>query len=400
MSQKTKNLGTGFSSYLRWYSVVFILLCGTVGAVNLIVDPQARILFVDRPGFNKAKVELATNSRKGKANALRQCDYNLVVFGTSRAETAISMDYPPLDSAKPYNAALRGGTIYEMRRMAEYAIEHQELESVILSLDFEAFNKRKDYGEDFLESPLAESMSIANLAKYAFSMRTLRESAATLYANIQRNSPICVDRGEFKRTYIPNAARIAFDFILRTYATTTYSDFVTGDQHLRHIEALLNTLAASGISVRAYISPMHVTHLELMAELGLKDDYENWKRSLVAIFEKVNEGLPESKRADLWDFSGYSDVNTELVPNPAERKYMRWYTDSAHTNQNVGNIILDQIYNAQSANSEDFFGVRLTSDNIEEVIAGNRSDSSKYRQSNPEEISRMQEMLKSNLQWD
>ena len=79
---------------------------------------------------------LDRDSRNGKANALRQCDYDTVVIGTSRAEIAMATDHPRLSDKKAYNAALKGGSMYEMRRMAEYAMLHQDLDAVLLSLDF------------------------------------------------------------------------------------------------------------------------------------------------------------------------------------------------------------------------------------------------------------------------
>ena len=134
---------------MPWFFGIFIALCLFVGGVNAVADPQARLLLIDRSGFNEAKVSLARNSRKGKSTVIRQCDIDTIILGTSRAETAIDFEHPAFAGTHPYNAALRGGTVYEMQQLTDYAISQQHLEAVYLSLDFEAFNGRYVTREDF-----------------------------------------------------------------------------------------------------------------------------------------------------------------------------------------------------------------------------------------------------------
>jgi len=209
---------------------------------------------------------------------------------------------------------------------------------------------------------------------------------------------MCFDNGEHKRTYELEAARKAFDFILRLYARQNYRNYVSGDVHFRHLESLLRELADADVKVYAFISPAHVTHLELLAEMGLLDDYENWKRSLVRVFEEANRDLPKEQKTILWDFSGYNEITTEKVPDPADAKFMRWYLDSSHFNSDVGNLMLDRIFDLQTAESATMapFGLQLTSENIEAVIEKSQRDSERYRRENADEIARMQEMLRVN----
>ncbi|MDP7152952.1 MAG: hypothetical protein QF897_00780 [Gammaproteobacteria bacterium] len=208
---------------------------------------------------------------------------------------------------------------------------------------------------------------------------------------------MCRDRGEHERTYELAAARKAFDFILRRYAMGMYAKYVPGDLHIRHLEALLHELADAGVTVYPFISPIHVTHLELMAEMNLINDYANWKRKLVQVFSEVNQDLPAQQQIVLWDFSGYSEITTEKVPDLQQQQFMRWYEDSSHFNQDVGGIMLDRMLGRQSVDSvtEIPFGVVLTSDNIDVQIEADQRNSRRYRLDNPEEISRLQKMLDS-----
>jgi len=394
-ANKPPGTSTDWRRYLAWYLSTLLIACALVAGFNAIIDPEARLLIVDKPGFNQAKIALQTNSRKGKATALRQCGYNTIALGTSRAETAIAVDHPALKDGRTYNAALRGGTIYEMRRLAEYATRHGNLKQLVLGLDFESFNAQIPFAEDFAESPLAETVSVASLARYLVSVRTLRLSLVTVAWNIKGKAILCSDSGEHKRTYELEAARKTFDFILRRYAIGNYSDYILGEQGIQNLATLLNELAHADVKVYAYISPVHVTHLELMAEMNLSKDYENWKRKLVALFAEVNRDLPEQQQMALWDFSGYSEISTEKVPGPEQQKFMRWYDDSSHFNRSVGGLILDRMLGTQPGESvtRETFGVMLTPDNIDLQIEADQRNSKLYRLYNPDEILRLQNML-------
>jgi hypothetical protein len=395
-TEKLASASADWRRYLAWYLSTLLIVWALVAGFNAIVDPQARFLLVDKPDFNQVKIALTANSRQGKATALRQCGYGTIVLGSSRAESAIAVGHPTLSDAKVYNAALRGGTTYEMRRLTDYAIRHGGLKRVLLGLDYESFNSRILFREDFAESPLAETVSPASIARYLVSLRTFRQSVATLLWNTRGRAVMCGDKGEHQRTYELEAARRTFDFILRRYAEGHYGQYVPGDLHIQHLEALLRESTDAGVAVYAYISPVHVTHLELLAEMNLINDYENWKRQLVRLVTEVNQDFPE-RQAVLWDFSGYSEITTEKVPDPQQQKFMRWYDDSSHFNKSVGGIILDRMLGAQSGESatEKPFGVVLTSDNIDAQIEADRRNSESYRLNNPDEISRLKEMLDS-----
>ena len=372
-------------------------MCALVAGFNAIVDPQARFLLVDQPDFNQVKIALPANSRQGKATALRQCGYETIVLGTSRAETAIAVGHPALSDAKAYNASLRAGTTYEMRRLTDYAIRHGELKRVLLGLDYESFDSRISFREDFAESPLAETVSPASIARYLVSLQTLRQSVATMLWNTRGRVVMCSDKGERQRTYELKAARRAFDFILRRYAKGIYGQYVPGDLHIQHFEALLREAADAGVAVYPFISPVHVVHRELLTEMNLNNDYENWKRQMVRVVAEVNQDLPEQQQIVLWDFSGYNEITTETVPDSPQQKFMRWHEDSAHFNQSVGGIILDRMLGARSGESvtDKPFGLVLTPDNIDTQIEADRRNSEIYRLNNPDEILRLQEMLDS-----
>jgi hypothetical protein len=102
--------------------------------------------------------------------------------------------------------------------------------------------------------------------------------------------------------------------------------------------------------------------------------WEQWKRDLAAT-------VADSK-AELWDFSGYNPVTSEDIPrDPAVR--MRWYWDGSHFTKAAGTLMLDRVLNAKGDES---FGIRLSPDNVESVIARIRAERAAYAASHAGEV--------------
>jgi hypothetical protein len=383
------------------YIGALLFLCGVVAAINAAVDPHGRLLIVDTEGFNQTKIS-PDNNRSGKARSLRQCSYDTLILGTSRAESGIRVEQAALEGAHAYNGALKAATMYEMRRVADYALANQQLQTVVIGLDLSSFNAKDQGLDDFDESPFADSISFAAWGRYLVSWKTLKHSWYTWEWNHDGNTVTCEDRGEYKPRPGAQASaniRTAFDFVLKRYASGQYPDFTLGKQHLADFAATVNTLADADVQVYAFISPMHATHLELMREMGMLDKYDNWRRKLVSIVEETNKRVGNNTTVQLWDFSGYNTITTETVPAPLENTVMRWYRDSAHYNHDAGDILMSQVFGIPSPEP----GVRLTSANIDAVIGAERAQSDKYRAAHPEEIKRLQEMLLGapyKISWD
>jgi hypothetical protein len=64
----------------------------------------------------------------------------------------------------------------------------------------------------------------------------------------------------------------------------------------------------------------------------------------------------------LWDFSGYSSVTTEALPELGSRAEMRFYRDSSHFKDVVGDFVLDRLFGLSHPRRPVplDFGVRLT----------------------------------------
>jgi transposase InsO family protein len=127
--------------------LLFLLVL--TGGVNLLVDPDGRVRIVDIPGFNEIKIAPKQDSRQGKAVALQQCNYDVVIQGSSAAEIGLDPASVLLDGRAAYSAALKASSMHELYRMAVHTARHQRPAAVIIGLDFYSFNKRQTFEEDY-----------------------------------------------------------------------------------------------------------------------------------------------------------------------------------------------------------------------------------------------------------
>ena len=388
------------SRYALWYALSVVLLALAVGVCNAVIDPQGRLLWVDKAGFNQFKVALPTNNRGGKARALRQCDYEVIVLGTSRAESGIKTEQPAFSGKRVYNAALKAASMYELRRVGEYAVAHSPVDTVVIGLDFVSFNDRFMTFDDFDETLLAKRRSWLAVARYLVSVQTLLESVATLRWNRISGIELCGDNGEHKRRAGSNPAdkaSAAFAFILKRYARGQYDGYEPGAQHLDDLAALLELLNQKKVRVYAFVSPVHVSHIELLREMGMLQVYQEWKRSILDVFVEAQENSGQQARPVLWDFSGYNEITTEEIPPSAAPDDIRWYRDSAHYRSTVGEILLRRMTGMQVSPEFADFGIELTPGNIDKVLAREREGSEQFRVDQPGQVEKVRAIMREAL---
>ena len=99
----------------------------------------------------------------------------------------------------------------------------------------------------------------------------------------------------------------------------------------------------------------------------------------------------------LWDFSMYNDFTTEAVPAMADtQSIMHWWLESAHFKKELGDLILDMIFNYHRSGRSmpDDFGVLLNIENIDSHLQKIRIDRQQYRNSHPGDIAEIERLFK------
>ena len=344
---------------------------------NALIDPLRLTPLVSLPGFNAEKPHgHKLGQRVVKSVHLALGDYDAWVLGTSRAGALFSPEHPFFRSERVYNAALMQSSMVEIAHVFDYAARHQDLDTVLIGLDFAAFNARRRTSGDFSESGFAGHSPWWLLAKSLPSGQTLELSFHTLAINLGLESPsdeasvMAEILGEYA-----NDARVAFRFSIRYFLRRPdlYGCYLYDRERVEILGRIVRAARAGGARVVLLISPVHALQLETMRAVDLFEAFEQWKRDLTAVV---------GAEAPLWDFSGYNAFTTE--PLPEEKGPMRWYTESSHYRPELGQVVLDRLAEPDGGPSD--FGTRLTRANVESHLESTRTARERYAADHPERL--------------
>ena len=155
---------------------------------------------------------------------------------------------------------------------------------------------------------------------------------------------------------------------------------------------------ANNIEVHLFISPSHAWHWEGLRNIGLWENWEQWKQELVRINQSESDKARKSAYP-LLDFSGYNSITTETVPTLDSYSPMQWYSDSSHYNHACGDLILDRVltHNDPSKPIPDDFGIMVDTHNINGHLSDIRAARQHYADSHASDVQEMAEL--SNQVW-
>ncbi|MDY6782681.1 MAG: hypothetical protein SW833_09080 [Cyanobacteriota bacterium] len=358
------------------FTALFLLMASlpmvAVGLFNIIIDPYGT--FNSPVGkFNHEKPSKDNNDRLYKAADIMRIKPVTVILGSSRTKQSINPEHPTLQDKTPiYNLALNGANIYEVRRYLEHAIANQEdIELVVLGVDFFMFNGELDNQPSFSENRLETAMLPPNdLINSVFSLDTYQRSVETVEAS-RTAKTINLDYG--KNGFMPNRkvndgkTEARFDGSIKTYFKF-HSNYTFSENYFEEFKKIVELCQKQGIELKVFIPPAHATDNEAIRVTGQWEAFEEWKRKMVKI-------------VPVWDFSGYNSVVTEPIQAKMEN-----YADNSHFTVRVGNWILDRIFSTNAATVPTDFGVLLTPDNVESHLAEIERDRETWAAQHPDEV--------------
>ena len=130
-----------------------------------------------------------------------------------------------------------------------------------------------------------------------------------------------------------------------------------------------------------FITPSHAHQQEIAAATGAWPSLEEGKRALVRLLAEDGARNGSLPAIPAYDFSGYSTITEESLPGSGTRDEMRYYWDSSHFKSLVGDYVLDRVLGAKHGDDRvpNDFGVYLTANSIESIIAEQRRRQADYR---------------------
>lgn len=388
-------MNANFIRYNRHFFTGSLFLVLSVIALCYFVDPYSiygRIY--KKNGFDVNGHGFASQLRMSKAVAVRKNPPQILLLGSSRVAFGFSahpvQGYFPNQSI--YNLGLIGITEYESMRYFQHAAAFNSLKHAIIGLELSEFNVNIPPRADFVEERLQVDINnqpynnlymgdyLPTLFSVDAAITTFREVTGLVKAQ-----DLFFING-FREGYSYDGGSLGgFIVTEENYLNQFYANFA-----FRNVNGVRNTLdffrktlelaQQNKIQLHLFISPAHARQWETLNGAGLWQTWEGWKRQLVAINEAVASQY-HAKPFELYDFSGYSSYSTEEVPRTAA-KSMKYYHDTTHFLQNLGELVLQRMFNPQAKN-EPVFGVLLTSATIEQDLATIRAGRLQYIATHP-----------------
>lgn len=382
----------------RTYYIKFLIAASLVflGAafINLIVDPYAIWHTPSIAGVNTAKyagfhsripkyVEWANWSKPPQT----------ILLGTSRTADGMRTDHPALLDGTTYNMALGGQPIHESLVLFKHALKHGKLRRVVIGLDFFAFNAywATDAVDEKRLVPGTNFDLLFNTSTFSDSITTIRHSLPEIEIISSAHAGGTADSAIPMRLRFKEVEKIFVTYHrpppFQRYA---YTNPKTGSNSIMDFQEMLNLAYANHIELYMFISPSHAWHWEGLANLGLWENWQQWKQTLVNLNhqEAAKTGIAAYQ---LWDFSGYNSITSEAVPATNAEHNMKWYADSSHYNRACGDLILDRVlgYSDASRPIPDDFGNLINQQNIVAHLSSIRLARKNYAASHAPDIQEM-----------
>ncbi len=398
----------------RWFLSVIgltLLLLLLWPIVNFVIDPWGLNNLFRIPHVNSIKSKMEGHAKLYKICAEKIIYPDAIILGSSRTQQGISTYHPGWGTSVDtvYNFAVDSASIHEISVLFHRALALRPLKKVVIGLDMFSFDVYRDDPID-LEALAACDDRIKYLKLFLTEEMT-KDSYSSIAQNIYSQGPgtYILPNGQTNPLFIADGLRRAGGhhkfFLLneRAYMKTGYlppprTQFgfhdAGGHSTMNDLKEIIKTVRRDNIDLRLFISPVHARQLEVIRVLGLWQTFEQWKRELVELLAEDAAAHPSQLPIPLWDFGGYNSLTAENLPSLDDKTTpMRWYWESSHYKQAVGDFVLDRLFDYKSPDRHvpDDFGALINQKNVDAHLMRIRREYERYRATHGADIAEVEE---------
>jgi hypothetical protein len=373
--------------YLAWFAGAVAVLLIAVAGFNRLVDPEG-VFGVPTLKAISAVRPLARGDRMAKAAAAARGGYTALLAGSSRVMVGLDPEDPALAGYRTYNLGLSETNMLEQADVMAFARDHNPLELVVWGLDFLMFSDRRGYSQDYADSQFAGRGYPAVAARYLLSMDTTIGSLKTIGHNLAGDrapAVAWVNPDGFRLTALSNVPprKLFRDILAKGFLVgpALYLRYRYSPERVERLAREVEALADAGTQTILFVPPVHARQLEAIRVMGLWEVYETWLADLAAI----GDAYADSDQVTIWNFSGYTDVTTEPVPEADSRDtVLDGYWESSHYKPALGSRLLCTVLNADCAVAP-LSGSPLSGETLPAMLADIESGRVAYLADQPEE---------------
>ena len=380
-----------------------------VASFNFVVDPYRLFRTPAWHRFNEKKDAATNQIWLYKAYEVKRIRPVTLLLGSSRVAAgvdALSSSWPA-GYLPVYNLGIDAATPYVEFRYLQHVMSTYAPREVVIGLDFESFldvleaDHSVNHGFEFRLATNADGTAnaeasrqhISDLVNVLLSYDALGDAVDTVTTNMFGNAS-GTEAGNEVDTELENASLQTgtfpwfewLNFINVRRFSRSFNSFAMSD-----LQSLIDLCLSHKVHVVLYIHPIPAETLEIMDRVGCWSTFEDWKRNLVRLTSEYDRSDAAGSLV-LWDFSGYDEFSTEAAGG--NRHVMRWFTEAWHYSRALGDLVIQRVTGQSTAD----FGERLTSENLEAHLAEIRRRRLTYRETHPEETTRVQAIYNAGIQ--
>jgi hypothetical protein len=383
-------------AYCRTTFLTIGLLSGVVALLNWLCDPYHAYRHPFSESLRPFKRRII--HRVAKAEIARRESHEVILLGDSRVAAGFDTGHPALTKyGSVYNLSMAASSVYEQVRMLELVLQNESSPKLVIwgiCPEFVPRDRCPRTEFDFDSSLLNPQLSCVE-----YHWRNLLSIDATRHSMWVLRDSLFSERKQFEAT---NAAHGGF-----TSKEALVSEIVSHEVFIERLPARGSYLVESeplpqvaeleqplrncfqrcrelGIELKIVIPPDHSVYVERLCQLGLRERVEMGKRVLVQFAAEANLSDSTAVNIEVWDFTAFTGPCAEQYPSPNRWSAMHWYQDAQHFRRNLGNLVLNQMFNLP--NDGPNFGTMLTVANIEEHLANQRVARDAYCRRNVEHV--------------
>jgi len=346
---------------------ILILLLGGIIALNFRVDPLLLYARKDAGSDQLSRVDQFPNMRLYKPLHVARLKPEIVIIGSSRSgnlRPARSAD----EEHRSYNFSLPGITLFELTSAIKHAHALQPLEQLIIGLDFDAFtSSRPHYRPGFDTRRMLSDGDERN--SFARWMQGLRDKQGTLLSPhiLGESLTALTDSGPANREYFPDGSwratstrltgRGGYRYVASNMARAARSADFNRALLLDTYRELLSFCYDQGIATSLFLTPVHVSFVDLWYHLATEEFWRDTHWRIVAINARLARRYNRTP-FPLWGFGHLKNVVDEPIYLARDTE-KAWFNDGVHYRPRLAR----KIQNSLSAEKPGI-GLRLTEDNV------------------------------------
>ena len=371
---------------MSWLAATLATVAG-LATINVLVDPAGAYRALHLRSFEPLRY--LSLDRVTKGEMARRGDWQVIILGSSRAETGLPATHPFLETNRACNLSFAAARFPELVAAFDFAAQHNQLQHVILCLDLYMFSPGSPWIEDFSESRFnPRHNGFAYYCKQLLGRGYTDRTWDTIRRRLRGYKPVPQEtRGFHSHSLAPaTSQRELFSRVLHVLGTG-YCRQTVDPAYLELFRHVARVCRDRKIDLQIAIMPVHALDLELLYASGRWSEFERWQTDLVNVL--AQEGV--EGKFGLWDFTGYAGPPAETVPPEGDIKSrMKYYFENSHCTPVLGGLMLDAMFGGTDTNA---FGVKLDHSNLEAHLARTLEDRAAYARTNAAEIAWVRRIL-------